>query len=88
MKVIMREIEMLAYFDQKGYPKPIRLRIGNEDSEEKTIIQIECIAGIQEDRRAGNLMVRYQCQGILHGRMRPFEIYYETTKYKWFLYKI
>ncbi len=88
MKVIMREIEMIAYFDQEGFPMPIRFRVDNESKEGKSVINIDEITGIEPDRKAGNVMIRYNCVGMVNGWMRPFEIFYEAGKYRWFLFKI
>lgn len=88
MKVIMKEIEMITYFNTDGLPKPIRFRIQTEDSELKKVISIDSILHIEQSRKAGIPMLTYHCQAVINGLMRRFEIIYETTKYKWFLFKI
>lgn len=88
MKVIMREIEVVAYFNLNGLPNPIRFRIESPETCSKEVISIESVMHIEETKKAGVLMLRYDCQGLVNGLMRPFQLVYETTKYRWYLFKI
>lgn len=86
MKIIMKEIEMIAYFECEGTPTPLKYRIEGEEG--KHVVSVEKILWHQEDKRAGNRMLTYLCQSNFCGVMRQYELRYETQSLKWFLYKM
>ncbi len=82
MKVVMAPIEMIAWFDIPGTPRPIRFR------HEGKVVKVEMIIRISEEKLAGNRMKVYECQSEVHGLMKQFQLKYELSSCKWFLYKI
>jgi len=48
MKVLMSPIEMIAWFDLPGTPRPIRFR------HKGTVVKVEQILKISEEKLAGN----------------------------------
>ncbi|WP_348982963.1 hypothetical protein [Desulfosporosinus sp. FKA] len=82
MKVIMAPIEMIAWFDIPGTPRPIRFR------HDGNVVKVELIKRISEEKIAGNRMKVYECQSEVHGLMKHFQLKYEVNTCKWFLYKI
>ncbi|WP_170932611.1 hypothetical protein [Desulfosporosinus sp. FKB] len=82
MKVVMAPIEMIAWFDIPGTPRPIRFR------HDGNVVKVEMIKRISEEKIAGNRMRIYDCQSEIHGLMRQFQLKYELNTCKWFLYKI
>ncbi len=82
MKVIMAPIEMIAWFDIPGTPRPIRFR------HDGNVVKVEMIKRISEEKLAGNRTKIYECQSEIHGQMRVFELKYELNTCKWFLWKI
>lgn len=82
MKVVMASIEMIAWFDISGTPRPIRFR------HEGDVVKVEMIIRISEEKIAGNRMRIYDCQSEIHGLMKQFQLKYELNTCKWFLYKI
>lgn len=87
MKVIMKEIEMIAYFQFEGTPTPLKYRIVDEEGSGR-VIQVDKVIWQQEDKRAGNRMLTYLCQSCMAGILRQYELRYETQSLKWYLYKI
>ena len=82
MKVVMAPIEMIASFDLHGTLRPIRFR------HEGTVVKVEQIIKLSEEKLAGNRMKVYECQSEIDGMMKRFELKYELSTCKWFLYKI
>jgi hypothetical protein len=82
MKVVMAPIEMIAWFDIPGTPRPIRFRHNGN------VVKVEMVIRLSEEKIAGNRMKIYECQSEIHGQMRHFELKYELNTCKWFLYKI
>jgi hypothetical protein len=82
MKVVMDPIEMIAWFDVPGTPRPIRFRHNGN------VVKVEMIIRISEEKLAGNRMKVYECQSEVYGQMKHFELKYELNTCKWFLWKI
>jgi hypothetical protein len=82
MKIVMSPIEMIAWFDIPGTPRPIRFRHNGN------VVKVEMIIRVSEEKIAGNPMKIYECQSEVHGQMRRFELKYELNTCKWFLWKI
>ena len=82
MKVVMEPIEMIAWFDVPGTPRPIRFR------HKGNVVKVEMIIRISEEKLAGNRMKIYECQSKIHGLMKHFQLKYELNTCKWFLWKI
>lgn len=82
MKVVMEPIEMIAWFDIPGKPRPIRFR------HDGNVVKVEMVIRLSEDKIAGKLTKIYECQSNINGLMKRFELKYEMGTCKWFLYKI
>ena len=83
MKTLMKPIEMIAWFDMSGTPRPIRFRIDGN-----IVQRVDMVMTITEEKLAGNRMKIYRCQSEINGAVKPFELKYELQTCKWFLYKI
>lgn len=82
MKVVMKPIEMIAWFDVPGTPRPIRFR------HDGNVVKVEQIIRLSDEKIAGNRMKIFECQSQVHGQMKHFELKYEMNTCKWYLYKI
>ena len=82
MKILMHPIEMIAWFDLNGIPRPIRFRIDGQ------VQRVDLVINIAEEKMAGNRMKIYRCQSEINGTVKPFELKYELQTCKWFLYKM
>ena len=82
MKVLMKPIEMIAWFDLAGIPRPIRFRV---DGEVHTVHQV---SNITEEKLAGNRMKIYRCQSAISGQLKPYKLKFELQTCKWFLFKM
>lgn len=82
MRVVMKPIEMIAWFDVPGTPRPIRFRHNGN------VVKVEQILKLSEEKLAGNHMKIFECQTLIDGQMKRFELKYEMNTCKWFLYKI
>jgi len=82
MKVYMTPIEMIAWFDSLGTPRPIRFR------HDGNVVKVEQIIKLSEEKIAGNRMKIFECQSQIHGQLKRFELKYEMSTCKWFLFKM
>lgn len=87
MKILMKQIEMIAWFVKDNYPIPLRYRIKSED-DTLIVIKVDKILFKEEEKIAGNRMIVYRCESIINQIQIPFELKYEISTFKWYLYKI
>lgn len=87
MKVVMKPIEMIAFFAKEGILTPIRYRFLNEE-EHYTVIKVDRVIHRTEEKIAGNPMINYRCQSVIEGFEKIYELKYEIKTCKWFLFKI
>ncbi|MEG0774597.1 hypothetical protein [Clostridium sp.] len=87
MKIVAKPISMVAWFDSKGVPHPVRFRI-EEESQEEVVIKIGRVITKEKEKLAGNHMLIFNCQSIIKGVEKPYQLKYELSTCKWILFKI
>ncbi|MDR7856670.1 hypothetical protein [Tissierella sp.] len=87
MKVLMKPIEMIAWFTNDGYPIPLRYRLTDENMS-NIVISVNKILFKEEEKIAGNRMVLYRCESVINHTLKLFELKYEIGTCKWFLFKM
>jgi len=91
MKIWMQPIEMIAFFDEKGNPRPLRYRWKSpldHDDHEFQVIKIDRVIECREEKLAGNRMMVYRCQSVIDDLEKVYELRYEFSTCKWYLYKM
>lgn len=86
MKILMKPIEMIAWFTTNKNPIPLRYRIMDENNTFK-VIKVDRILFAEEEKLAGNRMILYRCESKINNLNRIYELKYEIDSCKWFLYK-
>jgi len=87
MKILAKEIEMIAVFDRGGSIEPRRFRVEEPEGEEITI-PVGKIVSVTEERKAGAKSLIFLCQGSISGLERQYEIKYRIEDHRWELYKM
>lgn len=87
MKVLMKPIEMIAWFTKDGISNPIKFKMMDEENC-NIAVKVDKILVREEEKLAGNRMLVYKCQSMMGGIERLYELKYEINSCKWFLYKI
>jgi len=87
MKVLMRSVDMICCTSKDGVITPIKFRIADENKEYK-IIRIDKILTRDEEKLAGNRMLVFKVQSVINNSECLFEMKYEFSTCKWFLYKM
>lgn len=86
MKVVRKEIDVLCWFDQQGYPNPIRFRLIDE-SGQSLVIKIDKVLTREFEKLAGNKMFVFTCQCLVRDTLRIVVLKYEMDNCKWILFK-
>jgi len=87
MKVIMKPVKMIAWFNEDGVPTAVRFNIRQKDESGLTI-RIDKIIQKREEKLAGNRMLVFTCQSVINNMERIYELKYELNSCKWYLYKM
>jgi len=87
MKVVAKPISMVAWFDTKGQPHPVRFKIEDEGSEE-VVIKVGRVITKELEKLCGNYMLIFNCQSVINGAEKMYQIKYELSTCKWMLFKI
>lgn len=86
MKVLMKPIEIIAWFTLDKKPIPLRYRLLDENNTYR-VVNIDKILFTEEEKLAGNRMLLYRCQSAFGDIQRIYELKYEIDSCKWFLFK-
>lgn len=86
MKILMKPIQMIAWFTEAGKPSPIKFQFTHAG--DCITIKVDKISTIEEEKIAGNRMYLYKCQSIVDDLEKLYELKYEINTCKWFLYKM
>lgn len=87
MKVVAKPIEMVVWFEKDGKLHPIRFKL-IESNESEKVIKVGRVITREEEKFEGKKRLIFNCQSIVSGVDRLFQIKYEINTCKWVLYKI
>lgn len=86
MKIYMKPIEMIAWFTEAGKPHPIRYRY--REDHQYQMVRVDRVLQRSEEKLAGNRTIIYRCQSLIQGAEKIYELKYEISTCRWYLYKI
>lgn len=86
MKVVSKPIEVIAKHDLKGNITPLRFRI--EENEEFKVINVNKVIDRSSEKIAESDALIFNCQNIINGTEKRYELCYEIKTCRWILFKI
>ena len=86
MKILAKPVEMIAAFDEKGFPTPLRFKV--EENGLPYVVKVEKVISSEAVRPAGMDAFVFRCQSEIRGAMRQYELVYRIGPHQWELYKI
>ena len=84
LKVVAKPIQMIAWFNKDGSINPLKFKL---DEDEVKVIKIEKILKREKERLAGSIMEKFVCSSCINGEEKLYEIKYDSSTYKWILFK-
>jgi hypothetical protein len=87
MKILAKEIEMIASFKKDGVIVPRKFKITGDDEEEITI-KVDKVITMSNTKLAGIKAVVFSCQSQIGEVVRRYEIKYRVDEHRWELYKM
>jgi hypothetical protein len=83
----MKSVDMISFSSRNGEIRPLKFRI-QEDTGEWRIVRIDRIITRKEEKIAGNRMLVFTVQSVIDGSERIYEMKYEFSTSRWYLYKL
>jgi len=83
----MKTVKMLSVTEENGMQTPLKFQLKNEDGGRITV-KVDNVIFRNEEKLAGNKMLVYRCQSQINGVLKVFELKYEVSTCKWYLYKM
>lgn len=86
MKVVSKEIEVIAYFGADKGIRPLKFRI--EEDNKWEVIKISKIINTNLEKICGKKMIVFTCNAVVKDIEKIFEIKFDIEGCKWILFKI
>ena len=86
MKILAKPIRMIALFDEKGAPTPLRFKI--EEGGVWRLVKVDHVVSSEAARPAGMDMLVFRCQSEICGTLKQYELVYRIKPHQWELYKM
>ena len=80
-------VDMVASFPRGKPPVPRKFRIERSDGQFSSI-SVDRILSVEKRKTAGVEAYVYQCQSLLDGIEKPYELKYAVSLCSWELYKL
>lgn len=86
MKVVNKPIKMIAWFTNTGVVQPIKFRFKDEKGSYK-VIKIDNLVEQTKETKYGIAMILFKCQSFIDGVEKLYELIYEVSSCRWYVYK-
>ena len=88
MKIVAKPIKVLVVFEPKGKP-PMPYKFKMEDSSGELItVTVDQLISTVKSKIVGEECFIYECQSIIRGVEKRYQLKYIIPKCQWVLYKI
>jgi hypothetical protein len=86
MKVLMKSVDMICINTREGELTPVKFRM--LDNGENRIIRIDKVLDRREEKLAGNRMIVFKVRSNIFNNEIIYEMKYEISTCKWYVYKM
>jgi len=86
VKIVAKPVQMIAVFDEKGVPTPLRFKI--EEDGLPHVVKVDKIISTETVKPAGMDAFVFRCQSQIRGVLKLYELIYRVKPHQWELYKI
>lgn len=85
MKLVAKDIEMICHFSKQGIT-PLKFRMSEGDNYK--VIKVDRVISRSNERLCGNLALIFDCQSVIDGVEKLYQLKYIVSDMKWILFKI
>jgi len=86
MRIVAKPIKMIAVFDEKGIPTPLRFQVMKNGG--WIPVKVDQVFSTETIRPSGMEALVYNCQSEIKGALKQYEIVFRIKPHKWELYKV
>ena len=86
MKIVAKPVHMIAVFDEKGVPTPLRFII--DDYGLPNVVKVDKVVGTETIKPSGMEALVFRCQSEICRTIKQYELVFRIKPHKWELYKI
>jgi len=86
VKIVAMPVRMIADFDEKGVPTPLRFKL--EEDGAPCVVKVDKVISCESVRPAGMAAYVFRCQSEIRGLLKQYELIYRIGPHQWELYKI
>lgn len=86
MKIVAKNLEMICHFNSNGI-NPIKFKY-QEDNGSNKVIKVDKVIGKNMETLCGNSAWIFDCQSIIDGVERLYQLKFIISECKWLLWKI
>ena len=86
MKIVSKNLDMICHFNSDGM-NPIKFRYSEDNGSEK-VIKVDRVISKNMERLCGNNAWIFDCQSIINGSERLYQLKFIISECKWLLWKI
>jgi len=86
VKILAKPVKMIAAFDEKGVPTPLRFRV--EEDGAPYVVKVDKVVSTETIRPAGMDAYVFRCQSEIRGVLKQYELIYRVKPHQWELYKV
>lgn len=86
MKVVAKEIEVICWFDKSGVIMPIKMRYENPEGGNE-VVKIDKVITRTNETYCGNKAIIIDCQSLIDGIEKRYELKFFIEEHKWLLWK-
>jgi hypothetical protein len=85
MKVVAKEIEVICHFSKQGIT-PLKFKYQEQDNYK--VIKVDKVISKTNEKLCGNIALIFDCQSVINGVEKLYQLKYLVEDMKWLLYKI
>ena len=85
MKVVAKDIEMICHFSKQGIT-PLKFKMQEVDNYK--VIKVDKVISKSSEKLCGNIALIFDCQSVIDGVEKLYQLKYIVSDMKWILFKI
>jgi hypothetical protein len=85
MKVVAKEIEVICHFSKQGIT-PLKFKMQEKDNYK--VIKVDKVISKTSEKLCGNIALIFDCQSVIDGIEKLYQLKYIVEDMKWLLFKI
>lgn len=86
MKIINKQIDMVAHHSKDGIQTPMKFRL--QEGDERIIIKVGRVVESQEGKFGGQRYITYVCESTIDDIEKRYELRLEVERARWTLFKM